>query len=420
MEPPKAVLNLQWCKMFKGVYYFSFFIFGSCHDTIISSFYISNMISTKTRKNKKGKHKNYHHHSTKCIQGSGSKRKPISKNENSITKKHKKSTEPVVVLAKPSTYSATPLTHMFKGKRIYRVEFSLPSGEPCVNYIDDAIKNVVFQQIDGQFTIFSLDGSEIPSVTFDAAGRHVAKIVENKKNETRNVDLGKSAVFLSSCQPNIRLENAQEVLEMMNHKLASICPGYWIELRPFYAYHENEQDVEIYNQYTHVVMGSRFYETLLLALCRKSKGNSSLSLSDKVECISSIELVVSPESAMSNQPSSTIKINSKTREADEGKGFNRLLRATLCIVAKQMNEIKYIESVAINWISAWLLYHNNGAEINQSSIDFIDYINANGKSMDHLDKETFIHFYQKHHPNYLSKAIPTIFLLSFLLFFHVK
>jgi hypothetical protein len=92
-----------------------------------------------------------------------------------------------------------------------------------------------------------------------------------------------------------------------------------------------------YGEHVHICRSGRFYETLILSLCKVGR------------CISTIELII--------LKSGEISMNSKTNPLQEGKKYNKLLRNVLTIIATKITGVLYINSSAINPISAWLLLH---------------------------------------------------------------
>ncbi len=73
-------------------------------------------------------------------------------------------------------------------------------------------------------------------------------------------------------------------------------------------------------------------------------------------CISSLELDIEPN------VNSNIYISSKTNKLYEKRKYNKLLRAIIIIIAKSIDPaIQYIQSAAINPVSAYLMLHSFNA-----------------------------------------------------------
>lgn len=237
-------------------------------------------------------------------------------------------------------------------KHIYKIEYFVNPEEICVNYIDDANPYVVFKDMDKHFVIIGLPGSYPDESTIK---RCQAALVRRKTIGTKNVQLVKDAILLESCAPEIDLSKAQTIIEELNEKLAKKCPELFIKLAPYYDYLE---PLHRYGQYGHICIGCQYYNTLILALCNSEK------------CISSIELLMVHDGE--------IMMNSKTDSEEEGKKYNKLLRAVLSIVGEKIPGMRYLKSKAMNPVSAWLLLSYSGARIEEGD-EFADY--ANGKKI---------------------------------------
>jgi len=144
-----------------------------------------------------------------------------------------------------------------------------------------------------------------------------------------------------------------------------------LKLQPFYEFTES---VIRYNEGGHFVVGCKFYETLILALCKKSEN----------KCISTIELVISPTGEM--------LINSKTDPAEEGKKYNKLLRSILFIVAGKISAARYVKSIAINPISAWLLLKYSNAIV-ESGDDFEKFLEKNNHTLENINQDIIKEYY---------------------------
>jgi hypothetical protein len=264
-------------------------------------------------------------------------------------------------------YKITQLPNKHLGKSIYKIEFELPDGNTCVNYMDNASKHVVFKNKSGNYLMFHLENkpiSEKSKETFE-------KALKKKKKMTRNTDLCKDAVILSSCIPEIDLGPAQSEIVTLNRVLESKCPNLTFKLKPF---HEFTEQVTRYSETGHVCIGCKFYETLILALCTKPDE----------KCVSTIELVISP--------TGEVLINSKTDTAEEGKKYNKVLRSILFIIASKISAARYIKSIAINPVSAWLLLKYSNAIV-ESGDDFEKFLEDNNHTLEHINQDIIKEYY---------------------------
>jgi len=264
-------------------------------------------------------------------------------------------------------YKITQLPTKHLSKTVYKVEFELPDGNTCVNYMDNASKNVVFQNKIGNYVMFHLENkpiSEKSKETFE-------KALKKKKKMTRNTDLCKDAVLLKSCVPDIHLAPAQSEINSLNRVLEVKCPHLTFKLKPF---HEFTESVIRYSETGHVCIGCKFYETIILGLCTKPDE----------KCVSTIELVISP--------TGEVLINSKTDTAEEGKKYNKILRSILFIIASKISSARYIKSVAINPVSAWLLLKYSNAIV-ESGDEFEKFLEDNNHTLEHINQDIIKEYY---------------------------
>jgi hypothetical protein len=100
-------------------------------------------------------------------------------------------------------------------------------------------------------------------------------------------------------------------------------------------------------------------------------------------CISSVELVIYENN---------IEINSKTLNIYENRKINTLLRAVVIIIGNLFNNIRYIKSMAINPISAYILINRFKAQIYDDDYNdsFIEYLKL--KKIENIEVETFKKF----------------------------
>lgn len=285
---------------------------------------------------------------------------------------------PVIQLGiKETDYQSTPL-HEFLDKRIYKIEYETVDGTPCINYIDNANKHVVFQNKTGIYTLFHLENGEITEQTKDM----IIKALLKKRKSTKNESLCRDTIILQSCVPDIDLSPAQDIIVGLNRELAIKCPDLYIKIAPF---HEYTEPMSRYSEHNHLCIGCNFYDTLILSLCRVPK------------CISTIELKISP--------TGEVIINSKTDSVDEGKKYNKMLRAVLFIIAEQIPRIEYIKSIAVNPISAWLLIKYSHATVEPDHF-FETYLTENNYKLENLTQEQLAGYYAKCPLNYIHLIVP--------------
>jgi hypothetical protein len=121
---------------------------------------------------------------------------------------------------------------------------------------------------------------------------------------------------------------------------------------------------------------------------------------DDSKCISSIEMNVFFGDEFT--------INSRTEEKEEGKKYNKMLRAVVMLVGGLIPGINHLHSVAENPISAWLLIHNFQVKYNTiGNDDFFNYLRTGNMDENNLSKEQIFAFYaDKTQNNLISLNIP--------------
>ena len=269
-------------------------------------------------------------------------------------------------------YRSTLLPKKHLGKSIYKIEFDLNDGNKCVNYIDDASKHIVFKKNDN-YLMFHLENKSIS----EKIKQTLEKALSKKQKVAKTTDLAKNAVILKSCAPEIDLHAAQLELNYLNHAMTSKCPELVMKIQPFFEFNE---DMFRYSEHNHVCVGCKFYETLILALCKKHE--------DK--CISTIEMVISP--------TGEVLINSKTDPDEEGKKYNKLLRSILFIIAGKISSARYIKSIAVNPVSAWLLLKYSNAMV-ESGDPFEKYLEVNNYTLENMNQDIIKEYFVEKNKN---------------------
>lgn len=264
-------------------------------------------------------------------------------------------------------FKSTTLPRKHEGKHVYKIEYEISSDNKCINYIDSGSKHVVFKNKHGEYVLFHLEGKPINEKIMES----VTKALSKKRRTNKNEDLFKDAVLLQYCSLDIDLTECQSVLQSLNEKLRVKCPNLIFKFAHFFDYSE---PMARYSEVYHVCIACNFYDTLVLALCKNPEE----------KCISTIEVKISP--------TGEILINSKTEEKDEGKKYNKLLRAVLLIIASKLNGATYIKSIAYNPISAWLLIKYSNATI-ESGNDFEKHLKEKKLTLADITQEIIKEYY---------------------------
>jgi len=235
-------------------------------------------------------------------------------------------------------FQLTPFIKKYENKTLYKIEYAISGGNICVNYVDNQNKHVVFKNKEDEYVLFHIEGEPIREKMQES----IEKALLKKRNLNINQDLIKDVIILQRCFIDIDLKDAQEELNKLNDTFEKKCPSLTLKLNHFFDFLE---PMTRYNDTGHMCVGCKFYDTLILAICKKPNE----------KCISTIEIIFSP--------SGEVLINSKTDSAEEGKKYNKLLRNVLFIIAGKIKGAIYIKSSAFNPISAWLLLKYSNAEI---------------------------------------------------------
>lgn len=252
-------------------------------------------------------------------------------------------------------YTLTRLEKMQGEKHIYKIEFDNAEGDRCTNYIDDANRHVVYKGATGKYVLLKLPSTKSKSKASsmsDMKKKCADALAKKRTISTKNVQLVKDAILVQACAPEIDLSTAQHSIEELNRELRKKCPNLHLKLAPYYEFLE---PLKRYGEHGHVCIGCQYYNTMILALCTEER------------CISSIELLMLHEGE--------ILINSKTDEDQEGKKYNKLLRAVLSMVAYKIPGMRFFKSTAINPVSTWLLVQYSNARVVEGD-PFIDFLNG--------------------------------------------
>jgi hypothetical protein len=248
-----------------------------------------------------------------------------------------------------SDYVSTQLLKRHEGKTIFKIEYDISENNKCVNYIDNENKHIVFKNKDEEYVLFHIENKSITEKMKESIGKALTKKLKTQRNQ----DLIKDVVILQSCLPDIDLSIAQRKLGELNDVFERKCHNLTFKLKHFFDYSE---PMVRYNEHGHICIGCKFYDTLILAICKKPEE----------KCISTIEIMFSP--------SGEVLINSKTDSEEEGKKYNKILRTVLFIIGDKIDGAKYIKSVALNPVSAWLLLEYSKATI-EPGHPFEEFIN---------------------------------------------
>jgi hypothetical protein len=271
-------------------------------------------------------------------------------------------------------FQLTRLDKQYKGLSIYKIEFDLPDDNRCVNYVDSANNTIVFQNINGEYVLFNLDGTPVSETTKSLCLQKLASKQRTlSKNRPKNESLARGIVLLQDCAPAIDLSGARSVLAKLNAELEEKCGASRPLFMKFAPFHEFDEDVTRFNEYSNLSIAGQFYNTLILALCT-SDG----------KCVSTIEFLLSH--------SGEIAILSKTVQAEEGKRYNKMLRYVLTMIAMQLPGIHSIKSIAVNPISAWLLIHYFHARVDAGN-PFEIFLKDKGIAMENITQPLIQAYY---------------------------
>jgi hypothetical protein len=299
--------------------------------------------------------------SNKSSSRSKTSNKRTRKPSTSKPRKSRKATpipEPVIVLHKPHVER---LPTKYKALTVYRIKFDLPNGKECVTYMDNANKHAVFRQRDGTFGLFHLEDKPIKESLIVSCKTALTKLLTKYKSNpppiSKNTGLMKDIVLLQSCEMDLDLREVQSELDKLNKMLHKGCPHLTIRFAPF---HEFLIPMARYSEHGEVCIGCNFYDTMILGLCSAEA------------CISTIEVKIAPDGE--------VVINSKTDTAFEGNKYNKMMRLVLFIIAKKIQGLIHVKSVAINPISVKLLIHDSDALLKPDDKDndlFKEYLQTN-------------------------------------------
>lgn len=292
---------------------------------------------------------------------SSSPDKPSKKSSTTKSRRSKKSSpmpEPVIVLHKPRV-EMLPVKH--KKLTVYRIKFNLPNGKECITYMDNSNKHGIIRQHDGTFGLFHLEDKPIKESLITSCKTALTKLLNKYKSNPplnpKNSSLMKDVILLQSCENELDLREVNIELDKLNKILHKSCPHLTIRFAPFYEY---LIPMAIYSEHGEICIGSNFYDTMILGLCSAEA------------CISTIEVKIAPDGE--------VVINSKTDPAFEGNKYNKMMRLVLFIIAKKIQGIIHIKSVAVNPISVKLLIQDSDALLKPDEKEndlFKDYLQTN-------------------------------------------
>jgi hypothetical protein len=233
-------------------------------------------------------------------------------------------------------FTWTKLAKEYKGSPLYKIEFENQEEKTCVNIVDDRNKYLVFQNKDGNYVLFHIEGLPVEEKMRTLCLQKLLGRSKTLKKLPKNELLVKNIVLLQHCSPDFDLTDAQQILGGLNEILQRKCGDLFLKFAPFYEFTE---PLTRFNEHSYLCIGGNFYETFILALCRSTP---------EATCISTIELLL--------RPAGEIAILSRTIPAEEGKKYNKMLRFVLMMIATHIPGIHSIRSVAIHPVSAWLLW----------------------------------------------------------------
>ena len=168
-----------------------------------------------------------------------------------------------------------------------------------------------------------------------------------------------------------------------------------------YLLHEKCPNLHLHLDFVRNLPGTLTRYTTVVGPTTRARGDRLLlCLYKGNQCISSIEINLFFHGE--------ITMNSRTERQEEGKKYNKMLRAVVMMVGGLIPGITKLHSVAENPISAWLLVDNFQVEYppmgNQDFFDYLENINMNEKP---LSKKQIFDFYaDKTQHNLISIKVP--------------
>ena len=235
-------------------------------------------------------------------------------------------------------------------KNIYQIDLG-----DCLRYISPTNNITYIGMIHNtKFNIFNLneDGtfSDDFKTKFEFIDKRSLDILINDEQTSKQMDFLMLKHFLSlfnamdnflyirylpECFPELKnLDMAKSVIDDLNIELNKTCPDFKINI----DYVLNLKDPSLVTSYEEPNPSS-------LLLCLFNNNN----------CVSSLSIKF--------YESNNMTISSRTSKYYEGRKFNKLLRAVLLIIAKEINKkCQIINSYAINPISAFVMIKRLNAE----------------------------------------------------------
>jgi hypothetical protein len=234
------------------------------------------------------------------------------------------------------------------GKNVYEVNSTLAGTGRCPLYFADTGYKIIILQLKRPGTYVALVRNRVPQIeeTLRSYASANAPMDDEKMDEVvyiLNTPLGSSrvALFVSTdkCTHLLSLGSAQQLIGELNQQLQTRCPSLRLVLNYVYNLHGAVTAFSYGRFKNH----DEFYMNALI-LCLTD---------DQSGCVSSLELA--------NDSRATLSINSSTDEGFKRLSFNKLLRAALILVAPLIADTAFIESRAVNPVSAWSLlgYYRN-------------------------------------------------------------
>ena len=148
-----------------------------------------------------------------------------------MSTKRKKTPEPVITLLegiKDEDYDSVRVKP-FLDKWIYKIEYMLPDGDICINYIDDANKHIVLKEDSENYIVFHIEDGELDPSTMEKISASLSK----QRKTNKNTSLCKDAILLQSCISDIDLSVAQGIIDKLNTELSKKCEGLYLHLCTF-------------------------------------------------------------------------------------------------------------------------------------------------------------------------------------------